>query len=267
MNGIARYQQLCARFPQAFGPECTEAARRWAALSPAEQAGLGVVEEHPRWLWVREQGPDGPRERPVYLDPRLEKQIEDYFALMETRPELFRPSELYPICTDRRMLLAFEEETGRPAGLVFDNLPYYQPVADLILGEPPYLYGRVVYPDPSVGGTVMVPLLETAEGPGYGLLQVYRHSIRGLSGGEFPRGYQCQGISPEENAKKELWEELAIYQQDAILRPDYYICAGARVMDFAGSVDLDKIMMLMEVEMQMINPSEDVIIVGAKNSL
>ena len=38
-------------------------------------------------------------------------------------------------------------------------------------------------------------------------------------------------------------------------------------MDFAGSIDLDKIMMLMEVEMQMINPGEDVIIVGAKNSL
>lgn len=64
-----------------------------------------------------------------------------------------------------------------------------------------------------------------------------------------------------------LWEELAIYQQDAILRPDYYICAGARVMDFSGSVDLDKIMMLMEVEMQMIDPGDDVIIVGAKNSL
>ena len=58
-----------------------------------------------------------------------------------------------------------------------------------------------------------------------------------------------------------------IYQQDAILRPDYYICAGARVMDFSGSVDLDKIMMLMEVEMQMIDPGDDVIIVGAKNSL
>ena len=69
------------------------------------------------------------------------------------------------------------------------------------------------------------------------------------------------------NIVSQLWEELAIYQQDAILRPDYYICAGARVMDFAGSIDLDKIMMLMEVEMQMINPGEDVIIVGAKNSL
>ena len=35
-------------------------------------------------------------------------------------------------------------------------------------------------------------------------------------------------------------------------------------MDFSGSVDLDKIMMLMEVEMQMINPGDDVIIVGAQ---
>ena len=69
------------------------------------------------------------------------------------------------------------------------------------------------------------------------------------------------------NIVSQLWEELAIYQQDAILRPDYYICAGARVMDFSGSVDLDKIMMLMEVEMQMIDPGDDVIIVGAKNSL
>ena len=169
-----------------------------------------IVVKHERWLWVREQGSDGLWEHPVYLDPRLERQIEGYFALMESRPELFTFSELYPICTDRRTLLDFEEETGRPAGLVFDNLPYYQAVADLILEDTPYIYGRVIYPDPSIGGTVMVPMLETADGPRYGLLQVYRHSIRGPSGGEFPRGYQCQGISPEENAKKELWEELSI---------------------------------------------------------
>ncbi len=67
------------------------------------------------------------------------------------------------------------------------------------------------------------------------------------------------------NVVSRLWEELAIYQQDAILRPDYYICVGARVMDFAGSVNLDKIMMLMEV--QMVDPGDEIIIVGAKNSL
>lgn len=64
-----------------------------------------------------------------------------------------------------------------------------------------------------------------------------------------------------------LWEELAIYKADAILRPDYYICVGARVMDFNGSAELEQILMLMDVEMQMIDPNEEVIIVGAKSQV
>lgn len=194
-----------------------------------------LLAKHARWLWVREWGPEGSREHPVYLDPRLEQQIEGYFALMEARPEEFAPDALYPICTSRRQLLEFEEATGRPAGLVFDNLPYYQMVADLILGDPPYLYGRVLYPDSGVGGTVMIPLLETAEGPRYGLLQDHRHSLRGPSGGEFPRGFLCQGLSPEENAKKELREELGILPEQVAgltflghTRPDTGL-SGARV--------------------------------------
>lgn len=64
-----------------------------------------------------------------------------------------------------------------------------------------------------------------------------------------------------------MWEELAIFKADAILRPDYYLCVGARVMDFNGSGELEQILMLMDVEMQMIDSSDDIIIVGAKNQL
>lgn len=64
-----------------------------------------------------------------------------------------------------------------------------------------------------------------------------------------------------------MWEELSIFKADSILRPDYYICVGARVMDFNGSVDLEQILMLMDVEMQMVDGSEDIIIVGAKNQI
>nr|WP_294495248.1 hydantoinase/oxoprolinase family protein [uncultured Mediterraneibacter sp.] len=64
-----------------------------------------------------------------------------------------------------------------------------------------------------------------------------------------------------------LWEELAIYKADAILRPDYYICAGARVMDFNGSGELEQVLMLMDVEMQSIDPNEEVVIVGAKSQV
>ena len=55
-----------------------------------------IIAKYERWLWVREEGPDGVYEHRVYLDPRLERQIEGYFSLMEARPELFTHSELYP---------------------------------------------------------------------------------------------------------------------------------------------------------------------------
>ena len=64
-----------------------------------------------------------------------------------------------------------------------------------------------------------------------------------------------------------MWEELAIFKADAILRPDYYICVGARVMDFNGTGELEQILMLMDVEMQMVDGSDRIIIVGAKNQL
>ena len=64
-----------------------------------------------------------------------------------------------------------------------------------------------------------------------------------------------------------MWEDLAIYKADTILHPDFYICAGARVMDFNGSTELDQILMLMDVDMQMLDTGDDVIIMGAKNQL
>lgn len=64
-----------------------------------------------------------------------------------------------------------------------------------------------------------------------------------------------------------MWEDLAIYKADTILHPDFYICAGARVMDFNGSTDLDQILMLMDVDMQMLDTGDDIIIMGAKNQI
>lgn len=78
---------------------------------------------------------------------------------------------------------------------------------------------------------------------------------------------ECVKAGGYRNVVSSMWEDLAVYKADAIMRPDYYICVGGRVMDFSGSVDLDQIMMLMELDMQMVDPNEDVIIVGAKNQL
>lgn len=78
---------------------------------------------------------------------------------------------------------------------------------------------------------------------------------------------ECVKAGAYRNVVSAMWEDLAVYKADAIMRPDYYICVGGRVMDFSGSVDLDQIMMLMELDMQMADPNEDVIIVGARNQL
>lgn len=64
-----------------------------------------------------------------------------------------------------------------------------------------------------------------------------------------------------------LWEDLAVYKADAILRPDYYICAGARVMDFSGGSELEQVLLLIDVEMQAMDPGTEVIVVGARNQL
>ena len=78
--------------------------------------------------------------------------------------------------------------------------------------------------------------------------------------------FMCKATSYR-SVVSSMWEELSIFKADSILRPDYYICVGARVMDFNGSVDLEQILMLMDVEMQMVDGSEDIIVVGAKNQL
>lgn len=64
-----------------------------------------------------------------------------------------------------------------------------------------------------------------------------------------------------------MWEDLAVFKADAVLRPDYYICFGSRVMDFNGSSELNNILMLMEIELNMLNGDEDIVIVGAKNQI
>jgi N-methylhydantoinase A/oxoprolinase/acetone carboxylase beta subunit len=65
-------------------------------------------------------------------------------------------------------------------------------------------------------------------------------------------------------AVKKLWEEMAIYQTEVILRPDFYICAGPRVMDFSVN-DFETLMLLIDIEMSILNPNEEIIIVAANS--
>lgn len=178
----------------------------------ADGLGLGILEEYFDWFWVREWDGTKVVERPVYLNTSLEHRIEGYFRLAWERPDLFTPSEHCPLRMDRYAMLSFTEQTQKPVGLVFDNRPYYLVVSDLYdAGDELRPYGRVLYPDRQGNGTVIIPrLLRPGLPPLFGIIQVFRHSIRAMAGGEFPRGFQAPGITPAENAAKELWEEFHI---------------------------------------------------------
>lgn len=63
-------------------------------------------------------------------------------------------------------------------------------------------------------------------------------------------------------AMKQLWEDMAVYQPETIARPDFYLCLGARVMDFS-STDFEQLQMLTDLEVQTLEPDDDVIIVAA----
>lgn len=61
---------------------------------------------------------------------------------------------------------------------------------------------------------------------------------------------------------KRLWDDMAVYQTDLIIRPDYYICMGARVTDFAAQ-DFEQLELLIDLEVSSLEPDEEIMIVGA----
>lgn len=143
----------------------------------------------------------------------MNRELDAYFSLAEKRPELFAGSSTLPICMDRETLLEYQKETGCALGITADNSPYFYLLSDLIqpTGADPFVYMRVV-PCSDCGGSVILPRWrDDAAGEDlFGVLRIFRHAIR-REVLELPRGYMDpSAASPEENAIKELREELGV---------------------------------------------------------
>lgn len=81
-------------------------------------------------------------------------------------------------------------------------------------------------------------------------------------------GIACKVIAKDyKDVVKNIWEQLTVYKSDSVLRPDFYLCAGPRVMDFEAGGDFEQMMMIMDVSVQLVDPDEEIIIVGAKNEI
>ena len=182
-----------------------------ASAALGREIVLGVLDETENWLLVREWNESETVERIIYLDKDTEMRIAGYLDLLKRSSNLFAQVEYYyPICTDVPEILRFEKNTNKKVGLLVDNHPYWIVVADLICprNKEPFVYQRVI--PYSGGGSVILPIWHGSDGtPKFGLLHNFRHSIR-KNVYELPRGHQEEGLSPEENAKKELCEELKL---------------------------------------------------------
>ena len=64
---------------------------------------------------------------------------------------------------------------------------------------------------------------------------------------------------------KKLWEDMAVYQTELIARPDFYLCMGARVMDFTAT-EFSQLQLLMGIELSSLDPDSEVIVVAANIS-
>ena len=66
-------------------------------------------------------------------------------------------------------------------------------------------------------------------------------------------------------AAEKLWENMAVYRSEVIIRPEFYACMGARVADFSAE-EFDKLELLMDLEMSNLEPDEQVILVAGNIS-
>ena len=63
-----------------------------------------------------------------------------------------------------------------------------------------------------------------------------------------------------------MWKDLATFKTDSVLRPDYYLCVGPRVCDYAA-VELEQNILLMEMDVMDRDPEEELIVVGSINDI
>ena len=74
-------------------------------------------------------------------------------------------------------------------------------------------------------------------------------------------------VAEYQDVVSELWRSESVIMTDSMVRPDYYICVGSRLPDFSGNNDLKKMLMLMDVELSLLNPEDEIVIVAARNNL
>lgn len=66
---------------------------------------------------------------------------------------------------------------------------------------------------------------------------------------------------------KNIYEYLTVYKADSVLRTDFYLCVGPRIMDFDSGTELKQNLMLMDLIVQDAQEDDDILVIGVKNEI
>lgn len=124
-----------------------------------------------------------------------------YRELQKLRPDLFRSTDAAKYITDEDEINRYEDETGERLGVLYQAKNYERFVVDLVERDGKrFPHGRAILPD---NGVIIVPRL----GDRFILEDQYRYPVCGKHLA-FPRGHCEAGSTPEEDAAREIEEEL-----------------------------------------------------------
>ena len=144
------------------------------------------------------------------VDYLVTQEMKKYLSLISRSKEnaaLFRDSDTYPIMDlrtkdDIRQLVRLEEIYQYHFGVIYKS-PYNTLLVDPIRrGDTVFPYERI-YPSSNKDGVVMITVYQS----NYVLLKQFRHAPRAVQY-SFPRGFAEPEYTSEENAKRELEEEI-----------------------------------------------------------
>lgn len=130
------------------------------------------------------------------------RNLEEYFGLIEKYPhEFINNNNLLKIVTDKDIIIDYMKENNVIVGVIYKS-KYHIFVVDLVVDNHNhyFLYDRIIC---EANAVVIIPRYKNK----YILLKQYRHSLRDYQY-SFPRGFGEEGISSQENAIKELKEEI-----------------------------------------------------------
>ena len=71
----------------------------------------------------------------------------------------------------------------------------------------------------------------------------------------------------DQEVVKNIYEYLTVYKADSVLRPDFYLCVGPRIMDFDSGTELKQNLMLMDLIVQDAQEDDDILVIGVKNEI